>query len=60
VIDKVRQGVCELGLVGAPGPVSAPGVDVLPLEAGAPPHAIGLTDLLRVRRLGDDIGLPLG
>lgn len=32
VIDKVRQGVCELGLVGASGPVTAPGVDVLPLE----------------------------
>jgi len=32
VVDKVRQGVCELGLVGASGPVSAPGVDVLPLE----------------------------
>ena len=32
VIDKVRQGACELGLVGASGPVSAPGIDVLPLE----------------------------
>jgi DNA-binding transcriptional LysR family regulator len=32
VVDKVRQGVCELGLVGTSGPVSAPGVDVLPLE----------------------------
>ena len=32
VIDKVRQGVCELGLVGASAAVSAPGVDVLPLE----------------------------
>lgn len=33
VVQKVRQGVCELGLVGAPGSVQAPGVDVLPLEA---------------------------
>ena len=32
VVDKVRQGVCELGLVGSSGPISAPGVDVLPLE----------------------------
>ena len=29
--------------------------DVVVFVAGAPPHAIGLTDLLRVRRLGDDI-----
>ncbi|MFD0489451.1 LysR family transcriptional regulator [Saccharopolyspora spinosporotrichia] len=33
VVRKVRQGVCELGLVGAPGSVQAPGVDVLPLES---------------------------
>jgi DNA-binding transcriptional LysR family regulator len=32
VIEKVRQGVCELGLVGAAGAVSAPGIDVLALE----------------------------
>src|SRR6185436_6099197 len=32
VIDKVRQGMCELGLVGAPGVIAAPGIDVLPLE----------------------------
>ncbi len=32
VVDKVRQGVCELGLVGTSGAISAPGVDVLPLE----------------------------
>ena len=32
VIDMVRQGVCELGLVGSSGPLTAPGVDVLPLE----------------------------
>lgn len=32
VIDSVRQGACELGLVGASGPIAAPGVDVLPLE----------------------------
>ena len=32
VVDKVRQGACELGLLGASGPVSAPGIDVLPLE----------------------------
>ena len=32
VIEKVRQGVCELGLVGASAPVTAPGIDVLPLE----------------------------
>jgi DNA-binding transcriptional LysR family regulator len=32
VVEKVRQGVCELGLVGTSSPVSAPGVDVLPLE----------------------------
>jgi len=29
--------------------------DVVVVVAGAPPHAIGVTDLLRVRRLGDDI-----
>jgi len=29
--------------------------DVVVIVAGAPPHAIGLTDLLRVRRLGDEI-----
>src|SRR5690606_7157840 len=33
VVQKVREGVCELGLVGAPGSVQAPGVDVLPLES---------------------------
>ena len=33
VVLKIRQGVCELGLVGAPGPLPTPGVDVLPLEA---------------------------
>ena len=32
VVDMVRQGVCELGLVGSSGPMTAPGVDVLPLE----------------------------
>jgi DNA-binding transcriptional LysR family regulator len=32
VIENVRQGVSELGLVGAPGPLVAPGIDVLPLE----------------------------
>jgi len=32
VVDKVRQGACELGLLGASGPISAPGIDVLPLE----------------------------
>ncbi|WP_028924039.1 LysR family transcriptional regulator [Pseudonocardia acaciae] len=32
VVEKVRQGACELGLVGAPGPLRAPGLDVLPLE----------------------------
>lgn len=29
--------------------------DVVVIVAGAPPHAVGVTDLLRVRRLGDDI-----
>jgi pyruvate kinase len=29
--------------------------DVVVIVAGAPPHTIGVTDLLRVRRLGDDI-----
>ena len=29
--------------------------DVVVIVAGAPPHTIGLTDLLRVRRLGDDL-----
>lgn len=33
VVQKVRDGACELGLVGAPGSVLAPGVDVLPLES---------------------------
>jgi hypothetical protein len=28
--------------------------DPVVIVAGAPPHAIGVTDLLRVRRLGDD------
>jgi DNA-binding transcriptional LysR family regulator len=32
VVEKVRQGVCELGLVGLTGPLSEPGVDVLLLE----------------------------
>jgi DNA-binding transcriptional LysR family regulator len=35
VVEKVRQGACELGLLGAPGPVQPPGVDVLPLEEQA-------------------------
>ncbi len=29
--------------------------DVVVIVAGAPPHTVGVTDLLRVRRLGDDI-----
>ncbi|MDI2032735.1 LysR family transcriptional regulator [Saccharopolyspora sp. TS4A08] len=33
VLQKVREGVCELGLVGVPGDLRAPGVDVLPLES---------------------------
>ncbi|RRO16883.1 LysR family transcriptional regulator [Saccharopolyspora rhizosphaerae] len=33
VVQKVREGACELGLVGAPGEVQAPGVEVLPLES---------------------------
>jgi DNA-binding transcriptional LysR family regulator len=32
VVEKVRQGAGELGLVGAPGPLHPPGLDVLPLE----------------------------
>jgi DNA-binding transcriptional LysR family regulator len=32
VVTVVRQGVCELGLVGTPGPISAPGIDVRELE----------------------------
>jgi DNA-binding transcriptional LysR family regulator len=32
VAEKVRQGSCELGLVGTSGPMSAPGIDVLALE----------------------------
>lgn len=32
VVEKVRQGAGELGLVGAPGPLRPPGLDVLPLE----------------------------
>ncbi|MGP4020850.1 LysR family transcriptional regulator [Saccharopolyspora sp. 5N708] len=32
VVAKVREGACELGLVGTPGPLQPPGVDVLPLE----------------------------
>ena len=30
--------------------------DVVVIVAGAPPHTIGVTDLLRVRRLGDGLG----
>lgn len=33
VVRKIKQGASELGLIGAPGPLRAPGVDVLPLEA---------------------------
>lgn len=33
VVDKIKQGACELGLVGSPGPLRAPGVEVLPLES---------------------------
>jgi pyruvate kinase len=29
--------------------------DVVVIVAGAPPHTVGVTDLLRVRRLGDDL-----
>ena len=32
VVEKVRQGVCELGLVGTSAPLAASGIDVLPLE----------------------------
>ena len=32
VVDRVRQGQCELGLVGVSGTLTAPGVDVLSLE----------------------------
>ena len=32
VVGKVRQGVCELGLVGTPAQLSALGIDVLLLE----------------------------
>jgi DNA-binding transcriptional LysR family regulator len=32
VVEKVRQGVCELGLIGTSAPVAASGIDVLPLE----------------------------
>jgi DNA-binding transcriptional LysR family regulator len=32
VVEKVRHGAGELGLVGAPGPLRPPGLDVLPLE----------------------------
>ena len=32
VVDDVRQGRCELGLVGSAGPIQASGVDVLDLE----------------------------
>ena len=32
IVDGVRQGRWELGLVGSPGPVRVPGVEVLPLE----------------------------
>jgi DNA-binding transcriptional LysR family regulator len=35
VVEKVRQGACELGLVGTPGPLQPPGVDVLHLEEQA-------------------------
>ncbi|MGW0788081.1 LysR family transcriptional regulator [Streptomyces sp. NPDC002911] len=33
VIGLVRSGACELGLLGAASPVSAPGIDVLAVEA---------------------------
>ncbi|WP_158852487.1 LysR family transcriptional regulator [Saccharothrix deserti] len=44
VIAKIKRGVGELGLVGTPGPVRVPGVDVLVLEEQpfvvvGPPHA---------------------
>lgn len=29
--------------------------DVVVIVAGAPPHTVGVTDLLRIRRLGDDL-----
>ena len=32
VVDQVRSGRCELGLAGSPGPLRAPGIDVLELE----------------------------
>jgi DNA-binding transcriptional LysR family regulator len=32
VAEKVKQGSFELGLVGTPGPLSTPGIDVLQLE----------------------------
>lgn len=32
VLHLVRSGSCELGLLGAPAPTAAPGVDVLPVE----------------------------
>jgi DNA-binding transcriptional LysR family regulator len=32
VVEKVRHGAAELGLVGSPGPLRPPGVDVLALE----------------------------
>ncbi|MFF3501923.1 LysR family transcriptional regulator [Streptomyces sp. NPDC003247] len=31
-VGLVRSGACELGLLGAASPVSAPGIDVLPVE----------------------------
>ncbi|GAA3793078.1 LysR family transcriptional regulator [Amycolatopsis tucumanensis] len=45
VVQQVRQGACELGLVGAPGVLRPPGLEVLPLQeqdfvlvgAGVPP-----------------------
>lgn len=32
VVSLVRGGACELGLLGSAEPVTAPGVDVLPVE----------------------------
>ncbi|MGI6872208.1 LysR family transcriptional regulator, partial [Amycolatopsis sp. 3B14] len=32
VVQQVRQGACELGLVGAPGVLRPPGLEVLPLQ----------------------------
>lgn len=59
VVQLIKQGACELGLVGAPAPPRAPGVEVIPLEeqgfllVGAPEHEFPAADPVRLADLAD-------